>query len=474
MGDHGKRADGLTRLGLALGRRLLLAWAERRRGYGEKETRDLLPRRGMPEYGSTGTLPDVDVPGARPGSGGAGHAPPGAEAAGEGRATEAAPASRSLEELMEALRDRSARVRKEAAKELGKRGGPGVEKALEPLLDDEEHAVREEAVAALRAIGGVHAARILKEALKSGDWERRKAVARALHELGWKEDQGEASALYHVAMGEWEQAARMGRRAVPALVSALQSSGDESLREGAAAALGRVGDQAAVQALIDALRDIHPRVRKAAARSLGGMGRRKAVEPLIEALEDPDEEVRREVVEALVRIGSAAMQPLVAALKEGSVTLRMRAAEVISRFYQSREMEPLVNAFLVSLLKEGDVWARARTATILGEIGEPWAVGPLIEALYFFNVREAARKALVRIGEPAVAPLIAALRHHHIAVRKAAADVLREIGDERAVNPLLSALKDRDWEVREAARAALAAIERRGRGKEGITDQLIL
>ncbi len=390
------------------------------------------------------------------------------------KAAEERTAYRSLEELLQALGDESDRVRKEAAKELGKRGGPGVERALEPLLDDYNPEVRRAVVNALRDIGGTAAVRILKDALKKGDWEHRGNVAVALRELGWRAEQNEEGALYCILTGEWEELAAMGSRASRPLISVLQSCCDENMRERAAQALGRIADPATLDAVIEALKDIHPRVRKSAARALGEMGRRKAVEPLISTLEDTDEQVRREAVEALVRTGPVAMQPLVAALKEERPALRVRAAEVIGRFYQSREMEPLVNAFLVSLLKEGDVWSRARTATILGEIGEPWVIGPLIEALYFFNVREAAHKALVRIGEPAVPPLISALHHRHIAVRRAAADVLREIGDERAVNPLLSALKDRDWEVREAARAALAAIERRGKGKEGITDQAIL
>lgn len=67
-----------------------------------------------------------------------------------GGGEESAPMTRSLRELMEDLRDASPRVRGEAAKELGKRGGPGVEGALEPLLEDADEGVRSTAVRALR------------------------------------------------------------------------------------------------------------------------------------------------------------------------------------------------------------------------------------------------------------------------------------------------------------------------------------
>lgn len=474
LGDYGKRPGSLIGRGMALGKRLVLAWVERGSGQPGKKVKDYLSRRGMPGPGKEEVFPGGYGLGVPPQGHDVGSMRHRQETALERTATEPLPSSRSLGELMEALGDTSARVRKEAAKELGKRGGPGVEKALQPLLDDDDAEVRRAAVAALRDVGSTAAARVLKEALKREDWEQRTDVAAALRELGWRAEQNEESAFYHVALGEWEEVVRMGRRAVPALVSALQSCGDEGLREGAAAALGRVGDQAATRALIEALKDIHPQVRKAAARSLGATGRRKAVEPLIAALEDADEEVSRAAADALASIGPPAMQPLVAALQEGDVVLRGKIAGIIGKYYQSKERGPLINAFLLSLLKEGDVWSRVRTATILGEIGEPWVVGPLIEALYYYNVREAAREALIRMGEPAVQPLIAALRHHHIAVRKAAAEILREIGDERAVSPLLSALKDRDWEVREAARAALAAIEGRGKGGESAKDRAAL
>lgn len=373
---------------------------------------------------------------------------------------------RSLGELMEDLRDPSPRVRREAAKELGKRGGPGVEEALGHLLLDDSEEVRKAAVTALRDLGGEDAVRILKEALRREDWGLRAVAAKALQDLGWEADHSDEGAVYLILRGEWDALLKLGRHALQPLISFLHSCPDEHLRERAARTLGLMGDPRAVGALVEALRDIHPRVRKAAAWALGRTGRRKGVEPLISCLEDPDGEVSEEAAEALVRIGTPALQPLVTVLREGSGEQRRKVAEVIGRFYQSPETKPLANAFLLAMLKEGDLWSRAKTAAILGELGQEWAVEPLIEALYFYNVREAAHKALVMIGEPAVPALAAALKHHHIAVRKAAAGVLREIGDERAVGPLLSALKDKDWEVREAARAALEAVRRRGKGTE--------
>src|ERR1039458_9290709 len=76
----------------------------------------------------------------------------------------------------------------------------------------------------------------------------------------------------------------------------------------------------------------------------------------------------------------------------------------------------------------------------------------LIKALGHRKVREAAADALVKIGEPAVKPLIGALNDGSESVRTAAEDALLKIG-EPTVEPLIAAL--RDASVQEAAAGAV-------------------
>jgi len=56
--------------------------------------------------------------------------------------------------------------------------------------------------------------------------------------------------------------------------------------------------------------------------------------------------------------------------------------------------------------------------------------------------RREAAGALIRIGAPAVEPLIQALKDKDPVIRFGAADALGEIGDRRAVGPLIEALND--------------------------------
>jgi len=75
------------------------------------------------------------------------------------------------------------------------------------------------------------------------------------------------------------------------------------------------------------------------------------------------------------------------------------------------------------------------------------------------NERASAIEALGRIGDSrAVEPLIAALKDEDVNVRWPAARALGEIKDTRAIKPLIAALKDAEWIVREAAAEALIKI----------------
>ena len=73
--------------------------------------------------------------------------------------------------------------------------------------------------------------------------------------------------------------------------------------------------------------------------------------------------------------------------------------------------------------------------------------------------REKAIETLVRIGKPAVEPLITALNDDVPAIRTGAAEVLGKIKDSRATEPLIQALKDETWGVREKAAEALGRIK---------------
>jgi HEAT repeat protein len=115
-------------------------------------------------------------------------------------------------------------------------------------------------------------------------------------------------------------------------------------------------------------------------------------------------------------------------------------------------------ADLIPMLADKDGVERDAARRALVRIGRP-AVGPLIAALQDprEHVRWEAAKALFGIADPAAAPaLVAALEDKHTDVRWVAAEGLHALGD-RGLRPLLAALvegADSDW-LREGAHHVL-------------------
>src|SRR5262249_5543157 len=93
---------------------------------------------------------------------------------------------------------------------------------------------------------------------------------------------------------------------------ALVRAEDVSLRTRAAISLARLGDRAAVPALLESLRVSREQIdREEAVRGLGRLHDREAVEPLLELL--PDYRIRHMTVVALGRLGDPRVyEPLAA------------------------------------------------------------------------------------------------------------------------------------------------------------------
>ncbi|MCD6215119.1 MAG: HEAT repeat domain-containing protein, partial [Candidatus Desulfofervidus sp.] len=157
---------------------------------------------------------------------------------------------------------------------------------------------------------------------------------------------------------------------------------------------------------------------------------KKDVKGLIKALRHED--VRKEAAEALVNIGEPAVEPLIQALKDEYSDVREEAARALGRIGDKRAVEPLINA-----LKDEDSDVRMEAAEALDQMG--WKPGYVTEKAYYLVAKKEWDEA-VKLGEPAVEPLINALKDEASSVRWGAAGALGEIGDERAVEPLINAL----------------------------------
>jgi HEAT repeat protein len=185
----------------------------------------------------------------------------------------------------------------------------------------------------------------------------------------------------------------------------------------------------------------------------------RAVEPLIDALKDPTSVVRSHSVTALGKIGGPQACPaVISALKAEAVRNALdigvcyRAIEALHRLGEAAA------EFLISALKHPDTAIRRKAATLLGKTGEVGAVDLLIGALKDEHprVRSRAAHALGRIGSPsAVKPLTVALKDPAPNVRINALHVLEKFGESTAA--LTSALADPTTSVR---RHAITVLEK--------------
>ncbi len=166
---------------------------------------------------------------------------------------------------------------------------------------------------------------------------------------------------------------------------------DTYVRSRAALALGEIGE-AALEGVLAALRTGDGRVRWGAAIALGKIGGERAVEALLGALCDTDDDVRLRAAAALADIGEAAVPRLITALGADDDRLREGATAALSQIGRTA-----VPALAAALREAGDWRIRAGAARVLGEIGDRRAVKSLISGLDDAReeVRSAAREALL-------------------------------------------------------------------------------
>jgi len=223
-----------------------------------------------------------------------------------------------------------------------------------------------------------------------------------------------------LAQQAWEAAVKIGAPVVPECIGAL-ASGDRTVGEYAAGALGAMQAKEATDALIAAL--ARPDFRRyAAAWALGEIADVRAIPALVRALGDADVETRKFATRSLTKYGSLAVDALLAALADSSANVRRYAVRALGQLQERRAMEPL-------LALEGKV----DQDVLL------WAFG--------------------RLGDLRGLPVLErATGAADWKVRLAAVQALGDLADLAAVPALKKMLVDPEWIVREWAARGLESV----------------
>lgn len=206
-------------------------------------------------------------------------------------------------------------------------------------------------------------------------------------------------------------------------------SGDRNVRKQAIRKLGASRDIQAVQPLIKALKDEDEDIRRLAAVALGKINKGNAVPPLLAILKSEEEnnDVREAAKQSILAIGSEAVKPLTAALKNKDKNTKLAAIRLLDEIGDPEAIQPLIEA-----LDDKDPDARMLIVTVLGGFGTENAIASLIEVLMDFSesddVKEAAKQSILMIGFEAVQPLVLMLSDSQQSMRELAGKLLLELG----------------------------------------------
>ncbi|MDD5774112.1 MAG: HEAT repeat domain-containing protein [bacterium] len=206
--------------------------------------------------------------------------------------------------------------------------------------------------------------------------------------------------------------------------------------------------------VIAGLYDENWSVRLKSALVLGKSKNINAVRPLVQTLSDDNIYVREYAAKALIQIGKPSFDLLTISIKDVDWFVRQESAYALSEIDGVRAV-----SFLVEALRDEDSRVTDEVKKALIKIGKP-AVDRVMVLLNDPN-GDAQRNAgyvLSKIGKPAVEPLIKTLKNSNCYVVVEAIWSLGEIGDNRSVDPLVRLLKNENNLVRWEAISALGKI----------------
>lgn len=179
-------------------------------------------------------------------------------------------------------------------------------------------------------------------------------------------------------------------------------------------------------------------VREQAVEVLADLRDARAVEYLIHILNREQGNIRYKAVFALGEIrDSRAVWVLVELLKDRDWLVQKESAFALGKIKDVRAVDYLIDA-----LKDEDADLRLEIAWALGEIGDEKAVEPLIELLSNRDVQKECAYAIRKIGTPAVALLVSALKNENDDIRRWSSEILGKMRDSSSVSLLIENLSD--------------------------------
>lgn len=291
---------------------------------------------------------------------------------------------------------------------------------------------------------GVH----LKNVVVLLGWLRGDPIQRSLAQLLGR------TSVNHEAI---EALVRFGSAMVGLLIEQLASA-DVDTRRATVVALGRIGDRAAVPALVRLLENDERELLVVTASALARIGDQRAFEPLLRLICDGETAVRQAAVGALNSLGSPELAVRIRTLLDSPDRNTRESAVRVAGYFGYPECADT----LIARANDPDEGVRAAAIEHLGYLDDPRVAQVLLDTLREGTprARSAAAHALAYIVEPRTTDALRSALHDPDAwVRYFAATSLGRRRDVEAFDDLAAAARsDRARPVRVAAVEAIGTI----------------
>ena len=382
--------------------------------------------------------------------------------------------------LLNALSDEHSNVQQSASRVLGSSGLDEIEGALIEVasnLADDSTSERERA-AAIEALGWMGSERAVPSilvALTDKENKFRLCAVRALGRIG-----GELAASrlvealrdgdYLVGISAAEELGKMtGSQVLPALLEAVRDKNILFYVQGAAvSALGKIGGEKALTAVLESLDGESYVLRLAAAQSLGVIGGERAITGLSKALQDNEMNIRWSAVMALGKIGGdRAINMLLGVLrdgKEGNLFVLSETVKALTNLGDPRA-EPVLEKLLIEIGKYGSEgeWLEKRIVAALQLFrGRPEMAKMLssVENKDYQGGRDGMAQVLANNSEENLGALLSMADGPDPGTQTGFWEILLRMDVPRIASGLLQALQNDDGAVRRKAAEAIGYYRR--------------
>ncbi len=249
--------------------------------------------------------------------------------------------------------------------------------------------------------------------------------------------------------------------AVPSLLDAVQGE-YFTVRSRSALALGKIGDAKAVQPLLKLLKDPEDEVRTAACLALGLFRNSSTFDDVANVLlDDPKIEVRQAAARALGNTQHPAALPYLMEALHDSFWWYEREHGAGDLLLAIEKMGTPAVEPLIAALEDKEGTVRKFAAVLLGKLGDPRAIEPLGMSLYDMHheVGKTSAESLAKFGGNSVQVLTEALSHPEMWIRIHAIIGLSRIKDGRVAPVLIQMLNDPEREVKKQVIQVLADLK---------------